>query len=235
VAVNCEAVHDLLPAYALGLLDADDLHEVEAHLATCRDHDAELVDLRAASMALDLLREDVPVPASLARRVVGIATGPTRASRGISARPWWLAAAAVVALLAVFAGGWATHAVFDDDPAPALVATSTPAPAASEVRYAYAIHGADGQLVTFAGVEGSDKVTVRMAGFTRLQGDDRYRLWAIRDGQWLRIGQCNTNAQGGWLGDFDFALRSGEELAITIETTTADPQPPAPPILRSRF
>ncbi len=221
-------MRELLPAYALGLLDGEEQRAVERHLGECREHDGELAELRATSMALDLLRDDVAVPASLARRVSAVTAaeaGP--ASRRPWSTPWWLTAAAVVALLAVFAGGWATHAVLDDGSPPANAPTS-------EVRYAYALQGAGGELVSFMGVEGSDKVTVRMAGLSRLPSGQLYRLWAVRDGQWVKIGQCNTNPQGGWLGDFAFALNSGEELAVTVESTSADPQAPGAPILRTR-
>lgn len=231
--MTCDETRELLPAYALALLDGEEEQAVEAHLDECPEHEAELLELRATTFALDLLREDEPAPARLRQRVRAV-TGASGAPAGTTApralpskpsrRPWWLAAAAVVTLIAVFAGGWAARSALDDGGA---------APAASEVRYAYALQGANGEFVSFTGVEGSDKVTVKMAGLDRLPGDQRYRLWAIRDGRWERIGQCNTNAQGGWVGDFAFALRAGEELAVTIEATSADPQPPAAPILRT--
>ncbi|MGE0135226.1 MAG: anti-sigma factor [Dehalococcoidia bacterium] len=226
--MSCEELRDLLPAYALGILEADEHAAVEAHLASCPEHEAELVDLRATTLALDLLREEPAASPSLHQRIAAITPG-TSAEAPPGNRPhsrprWWLAAAAAVALLAVFASGWAARAVVDDD---------GPLPAASEVRYAYALQGGDGEFVGFTGVEGASTVTVTMAGLERLPDDHRYRLWAIRDGQWLRIGQCNTNAQGGWRGDFDFALTAGEQLAVTIERTTADPQPPGDPILRT--
>lgn len=229
--MTCDETRELLPAYALALLGGEEERAVEAHLDECPEHEAELLELRATTFALDLLREDEPAPARLRQRVRALTGAPsagTAAPRALtsrrSRRPWWLTAAAVVALVAVFAAGWAARSALDD---------GGTAPAASEVRYAYALQGANGEFVSFTGVEGSDKVTVKMAGLERLPGDQRYRLWAIRDGRWERIGQCNTNAQGGWVGDFAFALRAGEQLAVTIERTSADPQPPATPILRT--
>ncbi|MGE0229006.1 MAG: anti-sigma factor [Dehalococcoidia bacterium] len=226
--MSCEELRDLLPAYALGILEPDEHAAVEAHLASCREHEADLVDLRATTLALDLLREEPAASPALHERIAAIT--PPRPSEGYAGAPsvlrprWWLAAAAAVALLAVFASGWATHALLDGDGSPASV---------SEVRYAYALQGGGGEFVGFTGIEGAGTVTVTMAGLDRLPDDQRYRLWAIRDGQWLRIGQCNTNAQGGWRGDFDFALAAGEQLAVTIERTAADPQPPGDPILRT--
>jgi hypothetical protein len=228
--VTCEEIRELLPAYALGLLDADEIAAVEAHLAECREHDAELVDLRATGFALDLLRDDVEVSPGLAERVAGIPTAAPDPPVTLVAPPaskprWWLAAAAVVALFAVFGGGWLAHAAFEDTDAP---------PAAIELRYALALHGADGEFVRFSGIEGDDEVTVVMSGLERLSGGQLYRLWAIRDGEWLPIGQCNTNAEGGWVGDFVFSLTPADQLVVTVEAPSADPQPRAEPILSSQ-
>ena len=87
---------------------------------------------------------------------------------------------------------------------------------------------------SFSGIEGGDAVTVIMSGLDRLSGGELYRLWAVRDGEWLPIGQCNTNAEGGWVGDFVFSLNPTDELVVTVETLSADPQPRAEPILRSQ-
>ncbi len=223
--MSCEEIRELLPAYALGLLDGEETGAVEAHLRDCRGHDAELVELRATSFALEMLDEDIAFSPALEAGVRRIAATPP-GGRRIAATPrWWLAAAAVVALFAVFGGGWLSHAYFED--------SDSPPAAVAEVRYAYALQGADGEFVSFTGLEGSDRVTVTMAGLERLTDGRLYRLWAIRDGQWVRIGQCNTNQQGGWVGDFAFSLGADEEVAVTIEVPSADPQPRGIPILRS--
>lgn len=228
--MTCEEIRELLPAYALGLLDADENAAVEAHLLECREHDAELVDLRATGFALDLLSDDIEVSPGLAERVANIPTSSAPVTLGTppTSKPrWWLAAAAVAALFAVFGGGWLAHATFDDE-------ADSPPPAAVELRYTYALHGAGSELVRFSGIEGDDTVTVIMSGLERLSDGQLYRLWAIRDGEWLPIGQCNTNAEGGWVGDFVFSLLPTDELVVTIEAPSADPQPRAEPILRSQ-
>jgi hypothetical protein len=220
--VTCDEVRDLLPAYALGIVELDENEAVEAHLRDCRDHDAELVDLRATSFALELLREDIELPPGLHESIERI---PTRdAGRGRSWRPrWWIATAAVVALFAIFGAGWLANSVLrDTEPSTSI-----------ELRYTYALQGSEGELVRLSGIEGDDEVTVIMSGLERLPEGRLYRLWAIRGGEWLRIGQCNTNEQGGWVGDFAFALNPGDELAVTIEAPSADPQPRGEPILSS--
>lgn len=223
--MSCEDIRDLLPAYALGMLDGEEIGTVEAHLRDCRSHDAELVELRATSFALEMLEEDAASSPALEAGVRRIATTSPAGWRPPSTPRWWLVAAAAVALFAVFGGGWLSHAYFED--------SDSPPAAVAEVRYAYALQGADGEFVSFTGLEGSDRVTVTMAGLERLTDGRLYRLWTIRAGQWVRIGQCNTNQQGGWVGDFAFSLGADEEVAVTIEVPSADPQPRGAPILRS--
>jgi len=77
--------------------------------------------------------------------------------------------------------------------------------------------------------------SVFMAGFTRLPQAQAYQLWAVRDGVWLRIGICNTNEQGGWMGDFEFSVRAGEQIALTIEPAKGSEKPTSEPLLASNF
>ena len=107
-----EAVAELLPAYAIGALDADDLAVVEEHLeGGCADCDRELGDW---GQLVDRLAEPVepvaPSPVTRARvlaavgREAGRETSP-RTRRGAGA-PFWLALAA--SLVALLLAGWAT-------------------------------------------------------------------------------------------------------------------------------
>jgi hypothetical protein len=234
--MTCNEVRELLPAYALGLLEGDELEAVEAHLRAGREHDDELVELRATIFALEMLDEEAPYSAGLRGRIQGITAGATDSERGTPSltlpqrgggigrrmRPrWWLPAAAVLGLLLMFGAGWAAHATFDSR-------------GSSGAQYAYALQGADGQFVSFMADEGSDHVSVTMAGLPRLTDGRLYRLWAIRDGEWVRIGQCNTDRQGGWVGDFAFSLQGDDQVAVTVEAPSADPQQHGTPILSSQ-
>ena len=58
--MTCAEILDLLPGYILDALDDHEMDEVDAHLAGCREHDDELVDLRTTGMALALLDDDAP-------------------------------------------------------------------------------------------------------------------------------------------------------------------------------
>ncbi len=128
--------------------------------------------------------------------------------------PTWLWAVAAAVLLAVFGAGWlASELVGGDDRQVSIL-----------------IQDPEGRKVALA-AGGGDSVTVTMSGFTRLSDAEAYQFWAIRDGEWLRIGLCNTDRDGWWRGDFAFTIRPDERLAITIESTDGSETPTSEPIL----
>ena len=93
-------IEELLPAYALGALDGDDLRELEAHLAAgCEECRRQLAlwqgDLEALAAGVE------PVaPTDVTRaRVLRLAGGTDRAPAAPPRRtPWWMTAAAAVLL-----------------------------------------------------------------------------------------------------------------------------------------
>jgi len=93
-------IEELLPAYALGALDGDDLRELEAHLAAgCEECRRQLAlwqgDLEALAAGVE------PVaPSDVTRaRVLRLAGGTDRAPAAPPRRtPWWMTAAAAVLL-----------------------------------------------------------------------------------------------------------------------------------------
>ena len=216
--MNCEDVRELLPAYVLGALDREELEAVEVHLRTGREHDDELVELRATVFALDRFVEeqDLSVPQAAPRQPLKL---PSSGLLGrISAAPYWGAVAAAVVLLAVFAAGW-------------FVADLTRGGGGQEV--SLLLQGPKGELLSLNGHTSRESVKVTMAGLARLSNDRAYQLWAVRDGNWQQIGLCNTNAEGGWKGEFAFRVREGERIALTVEPATGSLTPSSEPILIS--
>jgi anti-sigma-K factor RskA len=223
--MNCEEISELLPAYVLGALEPEEVEAVETHLRAGREHDHELVDLRATVFAMDRFQEDaVPTPsASLAKRVQALVR-PEQAPAALTTRPFRRSflppslrvAVAATVLLLVFGAGWLANAVMGDE----------------EEVYAFALHGDDGAFMQVRGSTESDNVTVTMAGLDRL-AEQSYQVWAIRDGDWLSMGVCNTNAQGGWVGDFNFQMQGDEEVALTIEPRGGSDGPTSEALLRS--
>ncbi|MFA7250334.1 MAG: anti-sigma factor [Dehalococcoidia bacterium] len=277
--MTCNEVQDILSGYMLDALDPQEMGDVEVHLAVCREHDDDLVHLRATSMALALLDEAAHPSAHLRARVLA-AAGPTAVprpapledlddvdeaddvdddidddiaddfeddaddadgldsdsdagartprldgrprSRGPLALPWWFAGIAAAIALVMFGAGW--YAGLRSAPPPQTT-----------VRYSFEMRGADGQLVRFAGIEGSERVTVTMDGLKAAPEGRQYQVWAIRDGTWVSLGSCNTNTKGWWKGDFEFRLQRGEEVALTVEPSGGSPKPSSPSILRTKF
>ena len=256
--MTCEEIRDLLAGYTLDALDTHEIQQVDEHLAACRDHDDELVDLRATGMALALL-DDAAASAQLRDRVRAAAgpmplyaLGPddmldaddalddieeieepergngrrapaawSRFAPGREGR-WWLVGMAATIAIVMFGAGW--------------IAGTRNAPASQPaVRYSYEMRSPTGQLVRFAGIEGTDRVTVTMDGIETLPEGRQYQVWAIRDGKWLSLGSCNTNARGWWKGDFEFTLHRGEEVAVTVEPTGGSPKPSTPTLLRTKL
>jgi anti-sigma-K factor RskA len=221
--MNCEEVSELLPAYVLGALDGDEVDAVEAHLRTGHEHDDELAELRLTVFALDRFADE---------RSLEVANAPRRSwlPRLISPTGWqgpmsWLAslparrvAMAAAVVLAVFASGW-------------FVARVTGGHTGQNV--SVLVQGAGGEAVSLNAATSQDNVRVTMAGLQRLPSDRVYQMWAIRHGEWLRIGICNTDAQGAWQGKFPFTISPGDRVAVTVEPSGGSEHPTSTPLLIS--
>jgi anti-sigma-K factor RskA len=213
--MNCDEVRELLPAYVLGALDADDLAAVEAHLRAGDEHEDELVELRATVIALDRFADDPDVAVSFDAMPRG--AGGSGVIHRIPRPAVWQIAIAAVVLIAVFGAGW-------------LAADLT---TKENQGVSILIQGAGGEYMFLEGASSDASVTVTMEGFERLSDSEAYQVWAIRDGQWLRIGVCNTNENGWWHGDFAFKVQPGEQIALTVEPADGSQTPTSEPLLIS--
>jgi len=100
--MNCEELRDQYELYALDALNAEERAELDAHLL--RDGDpcvAGIRKARALMMSLALITPESHPPARLRKRVVGMVGEPKRAW---SWTPVWIAAAACLAVAAVWLG-----------------------------------------------------------------------------------------------------------------------------------
>ena len=220
--MNCEEISELLPAYVMGALEPDEVEAIEAHLRDGHEHDTELVELRATLFALDRFSEDLaPVESEPAPAVT-----PTPLSRRVAQpaasfalpRAWRAVAVAAVVVL-LFGAGWAVGQITGGG---------------THQTFAYSLQGEDGAFMEVTGVEASDTVKVTMAGLDRLQGSS-YQVWAIRDGVWTKIGVCNTNTEGTWVGNFAYSLQGDEGVALTVEPQGGSPTPTSDPILHTAY
>jgi anti-sigma factor RsiW len=81
-------IHDLLAAYALGVLDADEVAHVEAYLAETEESQAELAALRAVVAQLPYAAQPVEPPARVRRQLFArIAAGRTDELEGPAELP----------------------------------------------------------------------------------------------------------------------------------------------------
>jgi anti-sigma-K factor RskA len=211
--MNCDDVRELLPAYVLGALDAEDLEAVEEHLRSGSEHEEELVELRATVFALDRFAEEPDETLEAALPQALRVERPRRLARPA----WWQMAAAAAVLIAVFGAGWLANGLIGSD----------------QQEVSIVVQAADGSYVVLESADSDDSVTVTMEGFARLPEGQAYQVWAIREGRWLRIGVCNTDEEGWWKGDFAFSVQPGESIALTVEPTGGSDTPTSEPLLRS--
>jgi anti-sigma-K factor RskA len=199
------------------------LNEVESHLSAGHEHDDELVELRATVFALDRYAD------------VGRLERLEAAERPQKSRPevpvrraglfGWIRsglprmAVAVAVVLAVFVSGWLVAGVTRDE---------------SKHEVSLAIQGPAGEAVALNGATSEDRVAVTMSGFEALPSDRVYQMWAIRDGQWIRMGVCRPSAGSGWHGEFAFRVRADEHIALTVEPIGGSETPTSEPVLISQ-
>ena len=114
--MNCKEIRELSPAYVLGALDGGEAADVEAHLRTGREHDDELVELRATVFALDRYGDvrslQAPQAVQPSERVgAGASVECSSVDPGSTARR---AASVAAAAIAIFAAGWLISGVAGD-------------------------------------------------------------------------------------------------------------------------
>jgi anti-sigma-K factor RskA len=221
--MNCEEVRELLPAYVLGALENAEVNEVEAHLRSGHEHDDELAELRLTVFALDRFADEASLEVAEAprRERLALLQRPKewlRSASSLASRPAWGLALAAVIVLAVFASGW-------------LVARMTEGGSGQNV--SLLVQGPGGETVSLDGGSSQENVRVTMGGLQRLPSGRVYELWAIRNGDWMRIGVCNTDAEGAWRGKFPFTISPGDRIAVTVEPAGGSNGPTSTPLLIS--
>lgn len=174
---------DLIPAYALGALDAAEQAEFEAQLVSDAEAQKLLAEYQALTQALALTTSARPAPAHLGadlrRRVASSRPATAPASDRRLPPPWrrWLAAAAVLAV--IFGVVWAMNRTQSDDPACAEVQTLyQQAGSANIIRVSVAPNE------QFAGVNGelladpnSNTAVIQVNNLPPLNDDQTFQLW----------------------------------------------------------
>ena len=210
---------ELLPAYALGALEATEATEVGRHVAGCPECGAELTAYDQVADALALAVAEVAPSVALRERLLAAAVegrqpaddrppptahGPqssivrrpssvVRRPASIVRRPWSVVFA--IALATVVLGGllWAAVGLLTVDGSAITLAPSDVAPdAAGELRF------------------GGDGATLEVVGLPVLPPEQQYQLWTVRDEQRGSGAVFSVNANG-WA-----------EVAVALEHPAAE-------------
>lgn len=226
------ALRELIPAYALGSLDAGEAADVERHMQGCASCRVELADY---SLVVDALMLAAPAasPSPALRRSLLAATSahyipsaraaPSRrrgVDRPLSTRRAW-PVLAVVALAAVVLGGllWAAAGrSLLSGRAVTLIPTGIAPGASGELR-----------------IERGDRITLEVVGLPPLPTGSQYQLWLVA-GDERDSGAVFSVDDNGWAEVPVEANRSAadyERFGITIEPAGGSPDPTGERVLGS--
>ena len=103
--MNCQAVRELLPEFAFGVLSPEDRTGVERHLHWCAGCRKEAAELGQAAATLAYTLEPAPVPPGLGERIVARVKRAAGA-QGSPRRARTAAASIVAAMVAISGLGW---------------------------------------------------------------------------------------------------------------------------------
>jgi anti-sigma-K factor RskA len=233
-ATDHEVWGDLLPAYALGSLDADEAAAVTRHLESCAACRAELAVWRQVTDALALAAPAAAPSPALRRRLLAEAAAmrpapaptadrrrPTGATRPLTARRAW-PVMAVVALAAVVLGGLLWAAVGNlslFDRAVALLPAEVAPEASGELRFPR-----------------RGEATLEVWDLPPLPPDQQYQLWLVA-GDARDSGAVFAVNASGWARVPVAVSRPAADydaFGITIEPAGGSPGPTGERVLGSQ-
>ncbi len=222
---------ELLPAYALDALDADELGVIERHLPACPDCQTELASFAAAVDMLPLAAPSVePAPDLKQRLLSRVSIEAASAPRITAVRPslWsqiaqlfagrpWQPAAVLVIIGVIIAGFWLWRQA--NTPIAEFALTSTEA-----------APDAVGTLI----VERDGRTgTLAVTGLPPLPADQQYQLWLIKDEERTNGGVFSVDDQGDGRLQVSAPVSLAEYAAfgVTIEPAGGSPAPTGPRVL----
>jgi anti-sigma-K factor RskA len=225
--MNCAEVADLLGAYALDALPADEKAAVEGHLATCNLHGEVLGLLSAAGAVAFTSATEMPRPELRSRILAAIARDDPEAthsdpplivlpitplrSRRLTWAPYALAAVFAVISLGLLA--WNLVLVSGGDSAEPRVVLLT------------------GSTGFGAVVVEDDATLVQVSGLPALDSSRAYQVWVIEDGAPEPAGLLAPDAGGNATHNLGRAVPDSAVIAITVEPAGGSPRPTTDPIL----
>lgn len=228
----CEQISSLIPAYALGNATGEETRIVEQHIASCRDHDADIAESRRVSGLLGHATEERKPSAELRDRIMAHArqnpgTQADFNTTGQSARlrrfrTGALRMNALAASLIVVIG--------------VLIAWNVMLQTAEQPeRFNHYYWGMDSDWLSLETELGKPGADIALGGIEPLDSEHRYQLWTTRGENILLVEAFNVNQEGRWSGHVEFTFLDGDRLWITAEPASGSPQPTGEAVLRTRF
>lgn len=224
-------VLDLLPAFALGSLNADEARQVEEHLLICRICQRESAAFQAIAEQLSLAAPPVvpspEVKERLMQRVQGVrAARPVPDQDQAAGRTWlerllpiWgLASLALIIILGVFSLAlWQRINYLE-------LVTSPGGMRAVPLNATNEMPGATGFVIV--GADGRNGAVV-VDGLPPLGDAHQYQLWLVREDTTTSGAIFSTDGQnyGGTRIKAPGSLLEYSSVAVTVEPTGGSPQP----------
>jgi anti-sigma-K factor RskA len=234
----CQSLAELIPAYALGLTDAEETRLVEDHLALCPEAQADLRDYQAMAEALLPPAKIVAPPSRLGQAILSQARPKPKRDR----RLWPLAAAAalILALLAPLVWMWQgqkhleaenTALLAQNQALEKLIRGQSP-----EIKL---LSAENTPPTAFFRWEAGQRLGLLQAQALPPLGDDQsYQVWLIEadetNGQRIRsLGVFQADSSGGAqvLLRLPPDLSPSPTIAISQEPAGGSPSPTTPPFL----
>lgn len=232
--MDCNAIRELLPDFALGALSGDEEAAVRAHLDECDAH-PEAVALRAAALGLAVGVTEREAPAGARDRLMAAlaaADAPDEVAApapGQIVKPLriWLERAnrhagqlaAVLALVVVGLVVWNVVLQVGDSRDTSLS------------RFQAEIEGVTGTALHLADEE---RAVLDFMGLQALPDDQEYQVWVIGNGDPQGAGTLRVSSEGR--ASIVVATPPGiGVIAVTVEPAGGSPLPTSDPILVTEF
>ncbi|MGI8426153.1 MAG: anti-sigma factor [Actinomycetota bacterium] len=241
-----DELREIVPAMALNALPAADEMELRAHLEACAECEHLLGVHRETAAMLALTAEPLDSASALRDRVLKAAketeqiseASVTQISSVTRRRPWQertaLLAAAAALLVAVGLSGWMASRIkvqnqMIAEQRQAFAAASSPAVDIISMPSTPNARGANGQIFL---PDASDSAAIVMTGL-KDPGKNVYELWLIRGGVPQAVRSFAPDEAGTAVVYINRTVRSGESMAVTLETKPGRLAPEGPAILKS--
>jgi len=235
--LTCEELEELLPAYVLGALGADESAAVAQHLHRCGKHVESLDGYTAVVDGLSISGPLVDPPPHLRARLLASTAVSPAPPRRVAPRAWlgWAVAAAAV-VVAVVIGVWALSLQRQSDNQASLQARLAELARRPDARMVPLI-GAEGNpakgVLIFAGSEAA----VWAVALPSLESGQVFGCWWVgRDDHTESGGDFRSSSGVGvWFVSMPEDVGDYRLFGITLEPEGDSPEPHGPRVLAGEF